>query len=223
MRVRGADKRILAIDPRASLAEAYGHRLGQEDGYVFLGVLTDAGVTHEAIERLHPDVCLVNLLLRAGQDVAQVLQDIRKAHSGAKRLVIADVEACGSAVLAAALEADPEGFFCMDEGLDELVAAVGVVADGGRRVASDFLPMANRARQVVDLFSKGERRVVCALAQFGNKEAAADATFYSTETVNTYVRRIRKRVAEYEGRDSVRLPDLIAWSRRHGFHRVIAT
>lgn len=212
--------RILAIDPRASVAEAYGHRLSDEPGFVFLGVLIDPNATYEAVARLRPNVSLVNLLLRSGQNGTRVLKDIARAYPLCRRLVIADFESCGSALVADALNCEPEGFFSVEEGLKELVEAVHVVAAGDRRFLPEFETVAEHAHDVLNLFSKGERRVVCALAQHGNKEEAAESTYYSTETVNTYVRRIRKRVAEFEGRDSFRLPDLIAWARRHGFHRI---
>lgn len=217
---RAADLRLMAIDPNACVAEAYGSRLDQGDGFVFLGVLSNASATEQAISRLRPDICLISLGLNNGSNAAQVLREIADAHPRTRRLLITDDDSLRSAPLAAALAEEPDGVFSMAAGLDKLVAAVEAIASGSGTMPRELAKFVSKARQVSELFPHGERQVVCALARYGSKEDAVDKTFYSAETVNTYVRRARKRIAGFEKREALRLPELIVWARDHGFHRV---
>ncbi len=212
--------RVLAIDRQVSVAEAFGRRLHDEDDLVFLGVLTNPHATIDTVRRLRPDVCLIDLLAGDGHDGLRALRDVATASTAVGRLVVVDLQAAGTALIGEALACEPDGFFATSEGLEELVKAVRQVGGGQDRFSPEVEIVAGTAQAVRGLFSRGELRVVCALAKHGNKAEAAGATYYSSETINTYVRRIRKHVAEHEGRPAIRLPDLIAWAREHGFHRI---
>lgn len=212
--------RVLAIDRQVSVAEAFGRRLHDEEDLVFLGVLTNPNATLETIRRLRPHVCLIDLLAGDGHEGLRALREVALADASTGRLVIVDLDAAGTALIGEALACEPDGFFATSEGLEELVKAVRQIAEGQDRFSPEVEMVAGTAQAIRGLFSRGELRVVCALAKHGNKAEAAEATYYSSETINTYVRRIRKHVAEHEGRSSIRLPDLIAWAREHGFHRI---
>lgn len=215
-----APVRVLGVDRRTAVGEAFGRRLGEEPDLRFLGVLTHPDKIVEAIERLRPNLCLIDLGASAGDNGLAVLRAVRTSAPTVHTLLVGDPATAGNVVVAEAMSCDPSGFFSTEEPLDELVSAVRTVIGTGRRFTPTFEALATRSAELRTMFSKGELRVVCALARFGNKTEAAETTYYSAETVNTYVRRIRKRVAESEGRASIRLPDLIAWARDQGFHNL---
>lgn len=221
--VAAATTRILAIDRHLSMAEAYGLRLGEERDLDFLGVLAKPAAAVSAVKRLHPDVCLIDTISGDAAEGIRTLADIRSAAPEVRCLVLVDVEGAGAALLAELLHYDPAGIFSKGDGLEELVKAVRLVAEDGYELSTTMAIQVSGARDLMDMFSTGERRVMSALARYGNKAEAASATFYSPETINTYVRRIRKRITETEDKEAFRLPDLVAWARHHGFHHIEPT
>jgi len=215
--------RILAIDRHLSMAEAYGRRLGDEDGLEFLGVLAKPSAAESAVVRLRPDVCIIDTISGDASSGIRTLAEVTAAAPGVACLVLVDVEGSGEALIAELLRYEPTGIFSKGEGLEDLVKAVRLVAQDTYEMSPTMQMQVESARALIGLFSTGERRVISALARFGNKGDAAAATFYSPETINTYVRRIRKRISEREDRGVFRLPDLVAWARQHGFHHIEPT
>lgn len=215
--------RILAIDRHLSMAEAYGLRLGEEEDLEFLGVLAKPSAAVSAVHRLHPDVCLIDTISGDASEGIRTLAEIREAEPSVRCLVLVDVEGSGAALLAEILHYDPTGIFSKGDGLEEFVKAVRQVSEDSYELSPSMEIEVASARALMAMFSTGERRVMSALARYGNKAEAASATFYSPETINTYVRRIRKRITEREGKSGFRLPDLVAWARHHGFHHIEPT
>lgn len=205
------------------MAEAYGLRLADEADLEFLGVLAKPEAVLAAVEALRPDVCLIDTISGDAAGGIRTLADIRGASPSVRCLVLVDVEGSGSALLAELLHYDPAGIFSKGNGLEELVKAVRQVAEDSYEMSASMEVQVSDARSLMSMFSAGERRVVSALARYGNKAEAASATFYSPETINTYVRRIRKRITENESKAVFRLPDLVAWARHHGFHHIEPT
>jgi two-component system invasion response regulator UvrY len=214
--------RILAIDRHLSVAEAYGRRLAEEPGFAFLGVLSDPTEVERTLRRLRPDLAIVELVCGTGWNGLGVLESVKLSDPSVRCLAVIDLDAGAPALLSAVLRLEPDGVFSKAQGLEELVKAVRCISEGRYWASPDVDLVAGSAAGVTELFSPGELRVVAAMARYGNKAEAASATFYSPETINTYLRRIRKRVAEIEGRASFRLPDLVAWAREQGFHLVDA-
>lgn len=215
--------RILAIDRHLSMAEAYGLRLGEEEDLEFLGVLAKPSAAVSAVEKLRPDVCLIDTISGDAATGIRTLADIRESSPAVRCLVLVDVEGSGEALLAEILHFDPAGIFSKGDGLEQFVKAVRQVAEGTYELSPAMALQVSSARSLMSMFSTGERRVMAALARYGNKAEAASATFYSPETINTYLRRIRKRITETESKSEFRLPDLVAWARHHGFHHIEPT
>lgn len=215
--------RILAIDRHLSMAEAYGLRLGEEDDLEFLGVLAKPSAAVSAIAKLRPDVCVIDTISGDAANGISTLAEVRGSAPGVRCLVLVDIEGSGSALLAELLHYDPAGIFSKGDGLEQLVKAVRQVAEDTYELSPAMEIQVSSARSLMAMFSTGERRVMSALARYGNKAEAASATFYSPETINTYVRRIRKRITERESKAVFRLPDLVAWARQQGFHHIEPT
>jgi|GEM_PF-1948320 len=212
--------RVFIIGHQRSVAEAYAHRLQAEEGFLFLGASDNAETIPQILQNLRPDVCAIDLLLGERSASIRALRAIQNANPETKRLLIIDGIRHSTALLAEALQEKPQGIFVTNEGLEELVRCIWSLSKGKEHFSSLLPPLENTAEAITSLFSPGEFRVACALARHGNKSDVAASTFYSVETVNTYIRRIRKRVADFEDKSTLRLPGFVAWAREHGFHLV---
>lgn len=188
-------------------------------------VVGEAGTGEEAIrlaEELRPDVVVMDIRM-PGMDGIEATRLVTTGPSGSNVVVLTTFD--DDAYVYGALRAGASGFLVKDMALDDILAAVRVVAVGDaliapsvtRRLIADFAArpesvrpkppssepirprplegITNRERELLTLVGRG----------LSNTEIAADMSI-STATVKTYITRL---LAKLDARDRVKLVILV--------------
>jgi DNA-binding NarL/FixJ family response regulator len=178
-----------------------------------LDVVGEAGTGAEAVqlaENVHPDVVVMDIRM-PGTDGIQATRLITAGPSAARVVVLTTFD--DDDYVYAALRAGASGFLVKDMALDDILAAIRVVAAGDaliapsvtRRLIEEFASRpepAPQQRQAVDGITEREREVLTLVGRgMSNTEIAADM-FISVATVKTYVTRLLAKLA---ARDRVHL------------------
>jgi DNA-binding NarL/FixJ family response regulator len=176
-------------------------------------VVGEAGTGAEAVqlvERVHPDVVVMDIRM-PGMDGIEATRLITAGPSAARVVVLTTFD--DDDYVYAALRAGASGFLVKDMALEDILAAIRVVAAGDaliapsvtRRLIEEFAgrpePAPLRPRAVIGITER-ERELLTLVARGrSNTEIAADM-FISVATVKTYVTRL---LAKLDARDRVHL------------------
>ena len=157
------------------------------------GTADDAEEGQQLIERLEPDVAIVDIGLpgRSGLDLTR---RIVRAHPDVGVLLytgIGDQE-----TLVRALDSGARGFALKAGSPEELLAAIRAVAAGESHVDERLRPLllARFTTERIGVLSPREREVLDLLAQGLNGEEVAARLVLSPETVRTHVRNAMEKL-----------------------------
>ncbi|MGP8303975.1 response regulator [Streptomyces inhibens] len=184
-----------------------------------LDVVGEAGTGAEAVrlaEELRPDVVVMDIRM-PGMDGIEATRLITAGPGRACVVVLTTFD--DDDYVYGALRAGASGFLVKDMALDDILAAVRVVASGDaliapsvtRRLIAEFAdrPASTPRRRVVDGITEREREVLTLVGRgMSNSEIAADL-YITVATVKTYVTRL---LAKLDARDRVQLV-IIAYER----------
>jgi DNA-binding NarL/FixJ family response regulator len=178
-----------------------------------LEVVGEAGTGAEAVELAeaeHPDVVVMDLRM-PGMDGIEATRLITEGTSGARVIVLTTFD--DDDYLYGALRAGAAGFLVKDMALDDILAAIRVVATGDgllapsvtRRLIREFAdrprPAAPAARTVEGITDR-EREVLALVGHGLSNTEIAERLSISVATAKTYVTRL---LAKLGARDRVRL------------------
>ncbi|GAA2246543.1 response regulator transcription factor [Kitasatospora cystarginea] len=177
-----------------------------------LEVVGEAGNGIEAVrlaEELDPDVVVMDIRM-PGVDGIEATRLITAGPGAAHVLVLTTFD--DDDYVYAALRAGASGFLVKDMALDDILAAIRVVAAGDaliapsvtRRLIAEFAerPAPARGRKPVDSLTDREREVLTLVGRgLSNAEIAGELVI-SVATVKTYVTRL---LAKLDARDRVQL------------------
>ena len=190
---RSENLTVVIADDQLLLRAGFRKLLDGEDGLEVVGDAADGKEAVALVERLHPDVVLMDIRMPI-LDRIEATRRINERASGTAVLVLTTYDL--DEYVFAALEAGASGFLLKDCPPEELTAAIRVVARGDgliapsitRRLVAEFA--ARRARnQLRELppISEREREVLLGVAHgLTNGEIAADL-FIGEATVKTHV------------------------------------
>ncbi|MFI7383705.1 response regulator [Streptomyces sp. NPDC049813] len=179
-----------------------------------LEVVGEAGDGAEAVEltaRLRPDVVVMDIRM-PGVDGIEATRRITAADSGSRVLVLTTFDE--DAYVYGALRAGAAGFAVKDMQLEEILAAVRVVAGGDaliapgvtRRLIADFVgrpePAAPRPRRPVEGITRREREVLTLIGLGRSNQEIADELVISMATAKSHVARL---LTKLDARDRVHL------------------
>ncbi|REK90553.1 DNA-binding response regulator [Streptomyces inhibens] len=184
-----------------------------------LDVVGEAGTGAEAVqlaEELQPDVVVMDIRM-PGMDGIEATRLITAGPGRASVVVLTTFD--DDDYVYGALRAGASGFLVKDMALDDILAAVRVVASGDaliapsvtRRLIAEFAdrPASTPRRRVVDGITERENEVLTLVGRgMSNSEIAADL-YITVATVKTYVTRL---LAKLDARDRVQLV-IIAYER----------
>jgi DNA-binding NarL/FixJ family response regulator len=201
--------RLVLIEDHQALREGLELLLDRE-GCQVVGTAGTAGEGRELIERLDPDVALVDIRLggESGIDLTRALID---ADPG-RRVVLytgsSDVD-----LLISGLDSGARGYALKEGTPSELTSALATVAGGGTYVDPRLRQslLSRRTTQRMPSLSKREREIMDLLAQGLTGEDVAGRLFLSSETVKTH---IRNAMAKLEAHTRVHA---VAIALREGF------
>jgi DNA-binding NarL/FixJ family response regulator len=210
---RGARKpvplRLVLIEDHQALREGLELLLGRE-GCEVVGAAGTADAGRELVERLDPDVALVDI--RLGEDSGIELTRALLDAAPERRIVLytgsSDVE-----LLVSGLDSGARGYALKEGTPAELTGALQTVAQGGTyvdpRLRSALL--SRETTQRLPSLSKREGEIMDLLAQGLTGEQVAERLVLSSETVKTH---IRNAMAKLEANTRVHA---IAIALREGF------
>ena len=178
--------RLVLIEDHQALREGLELLLGRE-GCEVVGTAGTAAEGRELIERLEPDVSLVDI--RLGEDSGIELTRTVLRDDPNRRIVLytgsSDVE-----LLISGLDSGASGYALKEGTPNELTGALETVADGGTYVDPRLRPalLSRQATQRMPSLSKREREIMDLLSQGLTGEDVAERLVLSSETVKTHIR-----------------------------------
>jgi DNA-binding NarL/FixJ family response regulator len=159
-------------------------------------VLGTAGTAHEGrelVERLEPDVSLVDIRLGEESGIELTAQLI---DADPERRIVLYTGSSEIELLISGLDSGARGYALKDGTQSELTAALKTVAEGGTyvdpRLHSALL--SRRATQTQKSLSKREREIMDLLAQGLTGEQVAEKLFLSPETIKTHIRNAMNKL-----------------------------
>jgi DNA-binding NarL/FixJ family response regulator len=178
--------RLVLIEDHQALREGLELLLGRE-GCEVVGAAGTADAGRELVERLDPDVALVDI--RLGEDSGIELTRALLDAAPERRIVLytgsSDVE-----LLVSGLDSGARGYALKEGTPAELTDALQIVAEGGTYVDPRLRPalLSRETTQRLPSLSKREGEIMDLLAQGLTGEQVAERLVLSSETVKTHIR-----------------------------------
>ena len=185
--------RCIVADDHPAIIDAVWRFLEDEEEVELLGRAHDGERALALIERLSPDVAVLDIRMPAftGIEVA------RKLHSaGAQTSVILYTGYAERSLLLDALDAGARGFLLKEAPLTDLMRAIRTVVAGGTYVDSALagLLAGPQATERLPALTKREREVLRLLADGMRNEQVASQLSISPLTVRTHVKKAMEKL-----------------------------
>ncbi len=197
--------RVLVVDDEGLLRTAFTSLIDAEDDLEVVGEAPDGRRAVELAARLSPDVVVMDVRMPAMDGIAATRLITEAGKAEAPRVLILTTFDLDEYVYAA-LRAGASGFALKSRPVEELLAAIRVVAAGEallapsvtRRLIAHFsrygrLPAAER--RDLERLTEREREVLTLIASGLSNTELADTLHVSLPTVKTHVSRILTKLA----------------------------
>ena len=182
----GDEVTVLLCDDHAVLRSGLRLLLDREPGLACVGEAGTAEEALRAVERLHPDLVVIDLQMPGIGGVAGVAR-LRERHPRLPVLVLSMHDQADD--VRRAFEAGAAGYLVKTAADEELVRAVRAVAGGERYVHPSLgavLAQPPRSRGPVDDLSPREQEVLRLLALGYTNHEIADRLYVSVRTVESH-------------------------------------
>jgi len=184
--------RLVLIEDHQALREGLELLLGR-DGIEVLGTAGTAVDGRELVERLNPDVALIDIALGSdsGIDLTGQLID-----ADPERRIVRYTGSNEIELLFKGLDSGARGYALKEGTQSELRTALTTVAEGGTYVDPRLHPalLSRKATQTQRVLSKREREIMDLLAQGLTGEQVAERLFLSPETIKTHIRNAMNKL-----------------------------
>jgi DNA-binding NarL/FixJ family response regulator len=179
-------RRLVVIEDHDALREGLQLLLDRE-GWDVVGSSGTAAEGRELVERLDPDVALVDIALGgdSGIELTATLMD-----ADPERRIVLYTGSTDVDQLISGLDSGARGYALKEGTPKELVGALDTVADGGTYVDPRLRPalLSSKATQTQAVLSRREREIMDLLAQGLTGEQVAERLVLSPDTVKTHIR-----------------------------------
>lgn len=187
--------RVAVVDDQQLVREGLVALLETVSTIIVVGTASDGEQARVLVERLRPDVVLMDLRMPRFDGITATRQLAGLAH------IIALTTYGDDGAIRAALAAGARGYLTKDVGIEAIAAAIEVVAAGGTRfdacsvAKTDLLlePLTPREREILKLIMRGARN-----DEIGRHCGIAKAT------VKTHVRAVLSKFGARDRADVVR-------------------
>jgi DNA-binding NarL/FixJ family response regulator len=184
--------RLVLIEDHQALREGLELLLGRE-GCQVVGTAGDATHGRTLVERLDPDVALIDI--RLGED-SGIRLTAELLDADPERRVVLYTGSSDIDMLISGLDSGARGYALKDGTPSELTTALTTVAEGGTYVDPRLHPalLSRRATQTQKSLSKREREIMDLLAQGLTGEQVAEKLYLSPETIKTHIRNAMSKL-----------------------------
>ncbi|MNI59322.1 Transcriptional regulatory protein DegU [compost metagenome] len=197
--------RILIAEDQRLLRGALASLLDLEEDIEVVGQAEDGVEALSLIQRLQPDVCLLDIEMprRSGLDIAEELQ----SNASPCRIIILTTFA-RPGYFERAIKANIHGYLLKDEPSDKLAEAIRRVHAGHREISSELIfgslreenPLTDREKVILKLAAEGQ-----------SAGDIASAMHLSYGTVRNYLSEIMNKLNVKSRIEAVRLAEEKGW------------
>ena len=184
--------RLVLIEDHQALREGLELLLGRE-GFEVLGTAGTAEEGRRLVERVDPDVALVDIRLGEDSGIELTAQLI---DADPERRIVLYTGSNEIELLFKGLDSGARGYALKEGTQSELRTALTTVAEGGTyvdpRLHSALL--SRKATQTQRMLSKREREIMDLLAQGLTGEQVAERLVLSPETIKTHIRNAMNKL-----------------------------
>ena len=196
---------VLIVDDHRMFSESLSRLLADEDGIDVLGVAATGSDAIEMVNRLHPDVVLMDYQL-PDQDGVAVTLEVKRHDPGV--MVVMLTGSAEDRVLLAAIEAGCSGFLTKDQAAAEVVHAVRAAAVGEALISpaqlARLLPKLNQTQPLLgENLSDREREILGFLARGMTNKVIAAELFLSVNTVRNHVQSVLGKLGAHSKLEAV--------------------
>ncbi|MER5945668.1 response regulator transcription factor [Streptomyces sp. NPDC001904] len=203
--------RVLLVDDQPLIRSGLSVLIGETEDLEVAGEAGDGARAVELAASLRPDVVVMDLRM-PGMDGIEATRRITAGDSGSRVLVLTTFDE--DDYVYGALRAGAGGFALKDMQLEDILAAVRVVAAGDaliapgvtRRLIADFVgrpgPVAARPPRSVQGITEREREVLTLVGLGRSNQEIADELVISMATTKSHVARLFTKL---DARDRVQL------------------
>ena len=180
------------MEDHAALREGLELLLGKS-GCEVLGTADGEAAGFELVERVDPDVVVVDVTLAEGDGITLTR---RLLEARPDRGIVIYTGSSDEEHLLDGLDSGARGYALKEGSIDELVEAIDAVAGGGTYVDPRLAPslLSPKATQRQPSLSAREREIMSLLAEGLTGEEVADRLFLSSETIKTHVRNAMSKL-----------------------------
>jgi len=200
-------KRVLIVDDHPILRKGLSMMINQEPDLVVCGEAEDAHKAMELIERVKPDMVIVDISL-PGVDGVELLKNIRTRFGDLPALVVSMHDE--SLFAERALRAGARGYIMKQEALDDVLTAIRRVLNGEIFVSSKITTRmleklveadVRKGNSPLDLLSDRELTVLRLIGQGLGTRQIADNLHLSVKTIESYRMHLKEKLKLTSGTD----------------------
>jgi DNA-binding NarL/FixJ family response regulator len=196
--------RLLIVEDHAMVAQGLIALLEVERDIEIVGTASTAASAFEMVERLRPDVVLMDFRLPDG-DGATATQRIKEAFPSTQVVILTGEG--DDATLGRAIEAGSSGFLSKVGPIEDTIRAIRAVARGEVVISPNqvitLLDRMNRRREPKHDLSQRELQVLRLVATGTATDEISEQLFISTHTVRNHVRNILAKLNAHSKLEAV--------------------
>lgn len=209
--------RILLADDHALVREGIRALLEAMPGVKVVGEVADGAEALQAIDRLHPDILLLDITM-AGLNGLETTVRMTREHPSVKVLILSMHR--HEEYVQRALRAGAAGYLVKDAAAAELRVAISTVARGDRYLCpaiaqtlavAQLSPHSGAAVGAARSLTPRQREILTLVALGLSSKEIAFRLKRSVKTVETHRARLMERLAIYD------VPGLVKYAIRAGF------
>ncbi|CAM3175781.1 response regulator transcription factor [Nocardioides dubius] len=190
--------RVVIADDQPVIREGFAALLEAQDGIAVVGVAADGRDLVDLVQRVQPDVALVDIRMPVLDGIAATAQIARSAATRVLILTTFDLDE----YVYDAIRAGASGFLLKDITADRLVEAVRLVAEGSmllgpevsRRLVADFAERRTALVEAPPDLTARERDVLLSLARGLSNQEIAGELVIGAETVKSHVSEVLRKL-----------------------------
>jgi DNA-binding NarL/FixJ family response regulator len=195
-------KRIVIIDDHPIVRQGFTQLINQEDDLIVVGEAEDAAGAFGLVERLKPDLALIDLSLKNSNGI-ELIKDLSHLYPDFLMLVISLHEE--SVYAERSLRAGAKGFIMKAEATENVMTAIRMVLRGDiylsgsmrNRILHSITSGGNprNKKNMEEYLSDRELQVLQAVGRGASTKEIADDLNLSIKTIETYKSHLKQKLS----------------------------